>query len=128
MSMFAPTNGIERLYHFVAERRRALGINRKELFRRGGPSPSTLNKALSGDRGVTRDTLNRLDDALGWARGSASAVYDGGLPTLRTLNTDPGDGDCPDHDHVLSVLKSVRSHLQISEQLLTELLGPDHVS
>lgn len=126
--MSVPTNGIERLYHFVTERRHALGINRNELFRRGGPAPSTLNKALAGDRGVTRDTLDRLEYALGWARGSAAAVYAGGLPGLRTLNTDPGDGDCPDHDHVLTVLKTVRSNLNSSEQLLADLLGPDHVS
>ncbi len=65
--MEAPDQGIDRLHHFVSERRRALNISRAEMYARGGPSPSTMNKALSGDRGLSRTTLERIDRALGWA-------------------------------------------------------------
>jgi hypothetical protein len=123
--MEAPTLGIERLHHFVTERRRTLNISRTQMFARGGPSPSTMNKALSGDRGLSRSTLDRIDRALGWAPGSAAAVMDGGTPTSH-IPAPTDDGGCPAHDHVVTVLESLRAQLHTAEQLVDGLLGAGH--
>ncbi len=122
--MEAPQQGIERLHHFVSERRRALGISRAQMFARGGPSPSTMNKALTGDRGLSRSTLERIDRALGWAPGSAASVMDGGTPTSHIPV--PGDTGCPAHDHVVTVLETLRTQLHTAEQLVEDLLGSSH--
>lgn len=122
--MEAPEHGIARLHYFVTERRRALGISRAQMFARGGPSPSTMNKALTGDRGLSRSTLERIDRALGWAPGSAEAVMDGGTPTSH-IST-PSDAGCPAHDHVVAVLESLRTQLHTAEQLVEDLLGSSH--
>ena len=55
-------------------------MTRDELARHGGPSRSTLHKAISGSRGLSQSTLARLDAALGWLPGSAARVLDGGTP------------------------------------------------
>lgn len=121
--MEAPEQGIERLHHFVSERRRALGISRTQMFARGGPSPSTMNKALTGDRGLSRTTLERIDRALGWSPGSAESVMGGGIPTSHIPTPDAG---CPAHDHVVAVLESLRTQLHTAEQLVEDLLGSSH--
>ena len=125
--MEAPEQGIERLHHFVTERRRALNISRTQMFARGGPSPSTMNKALTGARGLTRSTLDRIDRALGWAPGSAAAVMGGGMPTSQ-IPAATDESGCPAHDHVVAVLESVRAQLQTAEQLVDGLLGAGHAS
>lgn len=122
--MEAPERGIERLHYFVTERRRALGISRTQMFARGGPSPSTMNKALTGTRGLSRSTLDRIDRALGWAPRSAEAVMDGGTPTSHIPA--PGDAGCPAHEHVVAVLESLRTQLRTAEQLVEDLLGSSH--
>jgi hypothetical protein len=123
--MEVPTRGIERLHHFVTERRSALNISRTQMFARSGPSPSTMNKALRGDRGLTRSTLDRIDRALGWAPGSAAAVMDGDTPTSQ-IPAPTDDGGCPAHDHVVAVLETVRVQLRTAEQLVDGLLGAGH--
>jgi hypothetical protein len=122
--MEAPRDGVERLHHFVTARRRALGISRTQMFTRGGPSPSTMNKALTGDRGLSRSTLDRIDRALGWAPGSAQAVMGGGTPTSHI----PAQSDeaCPAHEHVVTVLESTRTQLRGALQLVEDLLGTGH--
>lgn len=122
--MEAPEQGIARLHHFVTERRRGLGISRAQMFARGGPSPSTMNKALTGDRGLSRSTLERIDRALGWAPGSAEAVMGGNSPTSHIPA--PSETDCPAHDHVVAVLESIRTQLHTAEQLVEDLLGSSH--
>ncbi|WP_241479838.1 helix-turn-helix domain-containing protein [Mycolicibacterium neoaurum] len=122
--MEAPEQGIERLHHFVTERRRALGISRAQMFARGGPSPSTMNKALTGDRGLSRSTLERIDRALGWAPGSAETAMSGGAPTSRIPA--PSDAACPAHEHVVTVLESIRTQLHTAEKLVEDLLGSGH--
>lgn len=122
--MDAPEQGIERLHHFVTERRGALGISRSAMFARGGPSPSTMNKALSGDRGLSRSTLERIDRALGWAPGSAAAVMEGATPTSQIPS--PSDAGCPAHDHVVTVLESIRTQLHAASELVEGLLGSSH--
>lgn len=127
MPMEVPTGGITRLQHFVTERRHALNISRAEVQARGGPSPSTMNKALAGSRRLSRPTLGRLDRALGWAPGSAAAVLQGGTPTARIPA--PGDvGSCPAHEHLVTVLETVRSQLRSSQELIDGLLGTGHAS
>lgn len=123
LGMEAPEQGIERLHYFVTERRRALGISRGQMFARGGPSPSTMNKALSGTRGLSRSTFERIDRALGWAPGSAEAALNGGTPTSHIPAPDAG---CPAHDHVVAVLESLRVQLHIADQLVADLLGSGH--
>lgn len=93
------------------------------MFARGGPSPSTMNKALTGTRGLSRSTLERIDRALGWAPGSAQAVMDGGEPTSHIPTPDAG---CPAHDHVVAVLESLRAQLHTADQLVADLLGSSH--
>lgn len=119
--MEVPEQGIERLHHFVTERRRVLGISRTQMFARGGPSPSTMNKALSGDRGLSRSTLERIDRALGWAPGSAETVMGGGTPTSGIPA--PSDAACPAHEHVVTVLESTRTQLHTALELVEGLLG-----
>jgi hypothetical protein len=121
--MEAPERGIERLHHFVTERRRALGISRAQMFARGGPSPSTMNKALTGTRGLSRTTLERIDRALGWAPGSAETAMDGGTPTSHIPAPEAG---CPAHEHVVAVLESLRTQLHTADQLVADLLGSSH--
>lgn len=121
--MEAPGQGIERLHHFVSERRRVLGISRAQMFARGGPSPSTMNKALSGDRGLSRSTLERVDRALGWVPGSAESVMGGGIPASHIPTPDTG---CPAHDHVVVVLESLRAQMLDGVQLVEDLLGSSH--
>lgn len=122
--MEAPDQGIDRLHHFVSERRRALNISRAEMYARGGPSPSTMNKALSGDRGLSRTTLERIDRALGWAPGSAEAAMTGGVPTSQIPT--PNEG-CPAHEHVVTVLESLRDQLVRAGELVDDLLGSSRV-
>lgn len=122
--MEAPDQGIDRLHHFVSERRRALNISRAEMYARGGPSPSTMNKALSGDRGLSRTTLERIDRALGWAPGSAATVMTGGQPTSQIPT--PNEG-CPAHEHVVTVLESLRDQLVRAGELVDDLLGSSGV-
>ena len=121
--MEAPEQGTERLHHFVSERRRTLGISRTQMFARGGPSPSTMNKALTGDRGLSRTTLERIDRALGWVPGSAESVMSGGVPASHIPAPDAG---CPAHDHVVVVLESLRTQLLDGVQLVEDLLGNSH--
>lgn len=122
--MEAPDTGVERLHYFVSERRRTLGISRNQMFARGGPSPSTMNKALTGDRGLSRSTLDRIDRALGWAPGSAAEILTGGTPTSHIPA--PTEAGCPAHDHVITVLESLRHQLDAAGNLVEELLGSSH--
>jgi hypothetical protein len=122
--MEAPEQGIERLHHFVTERRHALGISRAQMYARGGPSPSTMNKAITGDRSLSRSTLERVNRALGWAPGSAETVMGGGTPTSHIPAS--SDAACPAHEHVVTVLQTLRTQLHTAEQLVEDLLGSGH--
>lgn len=120
--MQIPKLGIARLDYYVNERRFALDLTRPQMFARGGPSPSTMSKALSGNRGLSSITLDRIDRSLGWAPGSAQSVLDGGIPTSE-IPARSDAGGCPAHDHVPSILESVRIQLQCANELLEGLLG-----
>ena len=120
--MQIPNRGIARLDYYVNERRFVLDITRSQMFARGGPSPSTMHKALAGDRGLSSISLDRIDRALGWTPGSAESVLDGGTPTSQ-IPARSDAGGCPAHDHVHAVLESVRIHLQGANRLIDGLLG-----
>ncbi|MCH9729758.1 MAG: helix-turn-helix domain-containing protein [Actinomycetia bacterium] len=120
--MEIPTGGIARLHYFVRERRRVLKMSRSQMFARGGPSPSTIYKALAGDRGLSITSLERIDRALGWTQGSAAAVLEGKTPTSQLPPSDD-DGGCATHDHVRVVLTSIGEQLQSANQLVEGLLG-----
>ncbi|MGV7254579.1 helix-turn-helix domain-containing protein [Mycobacterium kansasii] len=122
--MNTPDRGLARLDYFVSERLAALRISRGELARRGGPSRSTLNKAMSAARIVSPATLSRLDASLGWAPGSAAAILDGGTPTCRLPRTVGGDLCSAEHAHVITVLSTVFGMLEDASDLLAELLAP----
>ena len=113
--------------HFVARRLAVLRINRAELARRGGPSRSTLNKAITGARRLSAATLMRLDASLGWAPGSAAAIVAGGEPAARLPRTGAGDACSAEHAHVLTVLHTVEGMLGDCRQLVAELLSTGHV-
>ncbi len=120
--MQIPNRGIARLDYYVNERRFALNITRSQMFARGGPSPSTMCKALAGDRGLSSISLDRIDRSLGWTPGSAESVLDGDTPTSQ-IPARSDAGGCPGHDHVHAVLESVRIHLQGANRLIDGLLG-----
>ncbi|MDP7732946.1 MULTISPECIES: XRE family transcriptional regulator [Mycobacterium] len=86
--MNIPLSGPARLDHFVSERLALLRMSRDDLSRRGGPERSTLHKAKTGSRRPTLATLTRLDESLGWARGSAAAILEGGEPVSSQLRDD----------------------------------------
>src|SRR2546425_3636510 len=107
MIVNTPDSGLERLDYFVTERLAVLRMTRGELARRGGPSRSTLNKAISGARALSPATLSRLDASLGWAPGSAAQILTGGTPASRLPRTPGGDLCSAEHAHVITVLGTV---------------------
>jgi hypothetical protein len=121
--MDVPDCGVVRLDYFVARRLAMLRITRGELARRGGPSRSTLNKAITGARPLSAATLMRLDASLGWAPGSAAAILDGGAPAARLPRTGPGDLCSAEHAHVLKVLHTLEDMLGDCRELVSELLS-----
>ncbi len=125
MRVNVPLSGPARLDHFVSERLALLRMTRADLFRRGGPNRSTLHKASAGSRTLSMASLTRLDETLGWARGSAAAILDGGEPVCSH----------PQDAHVRTVLEAVEGlvgecHgiLTDARKLLEELItpGPAH--
>lgn len=72
----------KRLAAYVVRRREERAWSQIDVWRRGGPSNSTLTKIESGDWVPFAATLRKLDAGLGWRLGSAQAVLDGGEPTL----------------------------------------------
>lgn len=123
MLVDAPDRGVARLDYFVARRLAMLRISRGELACRGGPSRSTLNKAISGARPLSTATLVRLDASLGWAPGSATAILDGGSPSARLPRTGAGDVYSAEHAHVLKVLRTLEGLLGDCRELVDELLA-----
>ena len=75
-------DGTGRLLFFLEQRLAQLRWTREDLAAHGGPSPSTVYKALAGGRRPTERTLARLELALGWQSGSAHRILDGGAPAI----------------------------------------------
>lgn len=84
-SSAAEGDDVRRLGLEVARRRSELGLSQIELWKRGGPSNSTLTGIESGvSQPPSRTTLRRLDAALEWTPGSAARVLAGGDAAIET--------------------------------------------
>lgn len=126
--MNAPTHGPARLDFYVNERLAVLHMTRNDLARRGGPNRSTLHKSTTGSRSMSAATLTRLDEALGWAPGSARSILEGGEPVT------PQHHDTSAHTVLVAVEGLVQQSTAIladAGQLLAELVArpqpqPDH--
>lgn len=77
-----PKDGTGRLLYFLEQRLAQLRWTREDLATQGGPSPSTVYKAIAGGRQPTERTLARLELALGWKAGSAHQIMSGGAPAI----------------------------------------------
>lgn len=69
----------------IDARRRQLGWRWKDVYDRSGLSQETVRQIRHGLRDEaarTTDSEPRLEDALGWTRGSIQAIREGGRPTL----------------------------------------------
>jgi hypothetical protein len=77
-----PDRGMERLSYFIQVRLAQLQWTLADLADHGGPAPATLYKARRQDRPLRTATARRLEDALGWAAGSAPHILAGGNPQL----------------------------------------------
>lgn len=65
----------------------------KSITDAGGPSDTTIGKIEANEWRPTRgvnDTLNKLDNGLGWEPGSAARILAGGEPSLRRGNLGRG--------------------------------------
>lgn len=79
---------LRRLGAHVRRRRLDLGgLSQPDVHARGGPSVSVLSKIETGARAYGDRVIVKLEDALGWERGSVQAILDGGEPTVKTLAT-----------------------------------------
>lgn len=74
-----------RFGQIVRARRLALGdLTQIDVWRRGGPSNSTLTAIEGGEWKPNGSTFRKLDAALEWEPGSARRAWDGGQPTPAT--------------------------------------------
>lgn len=72
---------VEALAAAVAERRAYLGRSQVDVWKRGGPSNSTMTSIESAaSLSVTPSTLKKLDAGLDWTEGTALRVLLGELP------------------------------------------------
>lgn len=78
----------QELYEAIDDRRVELDLTWKELAVRAGISTTTFENVRHG-RLPRKLTRRRIEDALGWTRGSINAILDGGKPALRGQAPDP---------------------------------------
>ncbi|WP_163540799.1 helix-turn-helix domain-containing protein [Occultella kanbiaonis] len=75
------SSDLANLARHVTARRNRLGLSQVQIWNAGGPSNSTLTKIESATPPEpSAVTLRKLDAALGWEKGSARRVLDGGDP------------------------------------------------
>lgn len=78
-----PEDGPHRLRLAVDQARREMGLGKAELAQLAGVSRWTVMNLINHTRVPGRPyTLERLDQALGWAPGSCQTVLEGGEPTV----------------------------------------------
>jgi transcriptional regulator with XRE-family HTH domain len=82
--MAAPLN-IEAISQAVDDARAARGWSGAEFARRVGVDGSTLWKVLHGKSHVKEDTYNRIDDVLGWPKGTTINIGHGGEVPERSV-------------------------------------------
>ena len=72
----------QRLAGMARKRREDLGLTREQIAAAGGPSATTQQHIEAAKQSSYRPViLRRLEQALGWERGSVRAVLDGGGPS-----------------------------------------------
>lgn len=83
-----PQDAVARLGDKVRARRAELNLTQIDVWRRGGPSNSTITEIESGEGSPTAPTLQKLDLALGWPQGTA-VRHLLGERMVRTHQADP---------------------------------------
>lgn len=82
---------LQRLGEYVRRRRMELKLSQPDIAARGGPSVSVLSKIETGSRRYGDRVIIKLEDTLGWERGSVQAILDGGEPALKVRPSVSGD-------------------------------------
>ncbi|WP_433469570.1 helix-turn-helix domain-containing protein [Spirillospora sp. CA-128828] len=72
------------------------GASQAELAARGGPSVSVLSKIETGARAYGDRVITKLEDVLGWERGSVQAILDGGEAQLKASAPPPAGAVYPE--------------------------------
>lgn len=73
----------------IKARRDALGLTQRDIYAKGGPSPSTLIRWEHGHNHSSparKKALSNLDHALDWAPGTAHALYNGNISAQEALH------------------------------------------
>ncbi|CDM79542.1 FHA domain-containing protein (plasmid) [Mycobacterium marinum] len=86
--------GLARAATAVAERREQLRLSKRELAKRGVVNQGTLIDFEKGRRWPRKQTLDKLEDVLGWPRGTITRLRQPGVPadnekTQMLTNTAP---------------------------------------
>lgn len=82
----------ERLLELVAERRKALGLDRQaDLIRASGISRSTMHRFLRGES-IDETSLRKISRGLKWAPDSAQDVLAGAEPKIATPDSTDLEG------------------------------------
>ncbi|MFE1596572.1 helix-turn-helix domain-containing protein [Nocardia sp. NPDC058705] len=78
----------EYLGQAVQARRNELGLSKSAVHAISGLNPLTLSKIEDGQAGrIRKDTLNKLDTALQWQKGSAEAAFTARRPPVEATAT-----------------------------------------
>lgn len=81
----------KRLARYITDRRAALGLTQGEVQAAGGPSMATMRN-LEGalQESYRSNIIGRLEQALGWAPGSATVILGGGEPAILQAGASTG--------------------------------------
>lgn len=97
------------------------GITHDEIRESGGPSSPTMTKVLSGDGAISEQSARKLENLLGWSRGSVRAAAAGGEP--RYVVNDPST-TAGAHAHVVQTLaESQRSSLTDFSRVIESVIS-----
>ncbi|MCP9276489.1 helix-turn-helix domain-containing protein [Mycolicibacterium arenosum] len=125
---------VARLARYMNGRLRELGMSQLEASKLGFVSRSTLNLIGKDDRVPGRNTLEKLDDLLGWERGSSYSVIYGSAPVAREANTgaqhppvvDVGAED--DYENLGRWIERRLRQLNMSKARFAEVGGPSRTT
>jgi transcriptional regulator with XRE-family HTH domain len=119
------SHGQSRLGEQIKERRLGLGLSQSEAARVSGLGRRTWIRLENGTSEAEKYTLTRVEDTLGWARGSAEAVLAGGEPavvahrpqlTLPDLGVPTSRSDGPPVTHAELVKMTLELGLPLDQQ------------
>lgn len=114
----------QRLAHAVLSRRTELGFSQIDVWRRGGPSNTTLTNIENGrQERLSNTTARRLDKGLMWMPGSAMGIWTKAEPPepIKTVGGDPQDAGGAKEAHVNAPGGRVEAGIT-NEDLLREIL------